>query len=63
MSDKIQVLDSEVIEKNPVEFTEAFDHITEVSFQEMTDHEIEMLIDSLSAVLRFRRNKQEQEVE
>lgn len=52
MSDQIP---EEIFElSGALDHTSAFNHIVEVNFDSLSDHEIELLIDELSSTLRKR---------
>lgn len=52
------MVDEKVLEMELEEHTDAFDYITEVNFDSLTDQEIELLIDELSDVLKSRRQQE-----
>lgn len=52
------MIDEQVLKQVVEEHTDAFDYITEVNFDSLTDHEIELLMDELSNVLRSRRKQE-----
>lgn len=52
------MIDEQVLKQVVVEHTDAFNYIAEVNFDSLTDHEIEILMDELSNVLKSRRKQE-----